>query len=180
MRTGERVLGVEEVVCTSLKPRTLASGVKAISAVLNPNKITDPKKMDVMLDLWDNRLSKLQAEYNETLSEKMKLAALYGMLPKEFQEKMLDKCSVNWGQKSDDEIRLILVEAKEEMRNVSRSRREASTPTAMEVDAVVEDPGAQAQLQQERHDEYQEEYEIDAVRGLAKEGSPDAAITAME
>ena len=82
-------------LCTTLNPRTLASGVKAINLAMNPPKITDPKKMDVMIDLWEDKMSKLLTEYNEQLSNKMKLAASYGMLPKEFQEKVLDKCSVN-------------------------------------------------------------------------------------
>ena len=31
-------------LCTTLNPRTLASGVKAINQVLNPSKVTDPKE----------------------------------------------------------------------------------------------------------------------------------------
>ena len=48
-------------LCTTLNPRTLASGVKVINQVLNPSKITDPKKMDIMIDYWEDKISKLES-----------------------------------------------------------------------------------------------------------------------
>ena len=39
-------------------------------------------------------MAKMKIEYNETLTEKMKVAIVYGMLPKELQEKALGKRSV--------------------------------------------------------------------------------------
>ena len=44
---------------TKLNPRTLASGVKAISAVLNPTKITHVTKADSALEYWEGRVAKL-------------------------------------------------------------------------------------------------------------------------
>ena len=67
----------------------------------------------------------------------MKLTALYGMLLREFQEKMLDKCSVNWGHVKDDEAIKILAATKEEMRNIARSRRDAITLTPMGCDQIA-------------------------------------------
>ena len=84
-------------LCTSLNPRTLASGVKAISQAMNPPRVTDSKKADVAIELWEDKLVKLDIEYGETLSSKMKVAVLYAMLPKDLQEKVLDKCAVNCG-----------------------------------------------------------------------------------
>ena len=69
-------------LCTSLNPRTLGSGVKAINQVLNPIKITEAKKMDMAIEAWEDKISKLATEYGEQLSNKVKLAAMYGMLPK--------------------------------------------------------------------------------------------------
>ena len=36
------------------------------------------------------------AEYGEEVSAKMKVAVLYAMLRKDLQERVLDKCAVNW------------------------------------------------------------------------------------
>ena len=45
----------------TLNPRTLASGVKAISQVLNPGKITIAPKADSMIDAWEDKMAKLSA-----------------------------------------------------------------------------------------------------------------------
>ena len=66
---------------TTLNPRTLASGIKAISGVLNPARITQAAKADSILDEWDDKLTKLRTEYSQDLTNKMKVAVLYSMLP---------------------------------------------------------------------------------------------------
>ena len=73
-----------------LRPRTLASGVKAISQVLSPTQITNATRADSYIEAWEEKMKKLAVEYGETLTNKMKLAVLYGMLPKELQERALD------------------------------------------------------------------------------------------
>ena len=83
-------------LCASLNPRTLASGVKAIGQVMNPPQIIDPKKADIAIEMWEDKLIKLDVEYGETLSSKMKVAVLYTLLPKVLQERALDKCAVSW------------------------------------------------------------------------------------
>ena len=81
----------------TLNPRTLASGVKMISNVLNPGKIANAAKADQAIDTWEDKMARLDIEYGEELSAKMKVAVLYSMLPKDLQEKALDKCGVQWG-----------------------------------------------------------------------------------
>ena len=78
----------------ALNPRTLASGVKLISQALGPPKITDAKMADLGLDLWEDKLVRLQVEYGETSSEKVKVAVVYGMLPKDLQDRVIDKCAI--------------------------------------------------------------------------------------
>ena len=41
---------------SSLNPRTLASRVKAISAVLAPPRVSQANKADLTLDEWEDRL----------------------------------------------------------------------------------------------------------------------------
>ena len=67
----------------TLNPRTLASGVKAISQVLNPGKITKSPKADSMIDAWEDLMAKLSAEYGEVISAKAmaREARVVGQLP---------------------------------------------------------------------------------------------------
>ena len=124
-------------LCTTLNPRTLASGVKLISQVLNPAKISDARKADVAIEMWDDKLVKLSTEYGEKLSDKLKVAVLYGMLPKDLQERALDKCAINWDQTKESDATTILTKIKEEVKNVAKSRRDMITPKPMEVDQVA-------------------------------------------
>ena len=122
-----------------INPRTLASGVKAISNVMNPPRITDPKKADLAIEIWEDRIGFLDSEYGETLSSKMKMAVLYAMLPKDLQENVLDKCAVSWDKAKEQETALIFSRAKEEVKNVAKSRRNMIIPKPMDVDAIKRD-----------------------------------------
>ena len=41
-------------MCTSMNPRTLASGIKMISQAMNPPKIHDAKRADMAIDVWED------------------------------------------------------------------------------------------------------------------------------
>ena len=118
-------------LCSTLNPRTLASGVKAISQVMNPQKITSATKADTCIEAWEDKVVKLDVEYGETLSSKMKVAILYSMLPKDLQEKILDRCAVNWDSTDEDEATLIFKKARDDIKNIAKSRREMVTPKPM-------------------------------------------------
>ena len=128
-------------LCATLNPRTLASGVKLISQVLNPQKITDARKADTAIETWAGKLVRLKTECGEELTYKLKLAVLYGMLPKDLQERTLDKCAINWGSTKEAEAMAIYGKVKEEVKNVAKSRRDMNTPKPMEVDKVYADWG---------------------------------------
>ena len=121
---------------SSLNPRTLASGIKAISAVLAPGKIQQATKADHEVDSWEDRMAKLSTEYGQILSAKMKVAVLYTMLPKDLQEKVLDECAVNWDETPEAEAGVLFTKIKGHIKNIAKSRREMSGPRPMEVDAV--------------------------------------------
>lgn len=121
---------------SSLNPRTLASGVKAISAVLTPPKVTQAMKADHCLDEWEDKLVKLNTEYGQAITAKVKVAVLYGMMPKDVQEKILDECAVSWDQTTEDEAATLLTKIKSNVRNLAKARREMSGPKPMEVDHV--------------------------------------------
>jgi hypothetical protein len=114
--------------CTTLNPRTLASGVKAISQVMNPPKIADAKRADTAIEMWEDRMKKLDVEYGETFTSKMKVAVLYNTLPKDLQEKVLDKCAVSWDRGKETDAAAIYSRVKEEVKNIAKSRRDMITP----------------------------------------------------
>ena len=121
---------------STLNPRTLASGIKAISGVLNPTKITNAAKADTMLDEWDDRLAKLRTEYSQDLTSKMKVAVLYSMLPKDLQERVLDACSVAWDGTTEGDATELYAKVKAQVKNFAKARRELQGPKSMEVDMV--------------------------------------------
>ncbi len=121
---------------SSLNPRTLASGIKAISSVLTPPKVTNATKADHCLDEWEDKLVKLNTEYGQAITAKVKVAVVYGMMPKDLQEKILDECAVNWDQTTEVEAAALLTKIKSNVRNVAKARREMAGPRPMEVDRV--------------------------------------------
>lgn len=123
-------------ITSSLNPRTLAFGVKAVSLLLSPGRIAKAAKADSELDLWEDRMAKLSSEYGQNLSDKVNVAVLYSMLPKDLQERLLDECAVSWDETPEQEAGVLLARIKSPIRNIAKSRRELSGPKALEVDAV--------------------------------------------
>jgi hypothetical protein len=64
----------------------LASGIRAISGVLNPVKITNAAKADAMLNECGDKMAKLRTGYCQDLTNKMDVAVLYSMPPTDLQE----------------------------------------------------------------------------------------------
>ena len=98
--TTDGILGWKRLV-SNLNPRTLASGIKAISGVLNPPKVMQASKADHIMDEWETKVGKLSTEYGQHLTSKIKVAVLYGMMPKDMQERVSDACAVSWDQTSE-------------------------------------------------------------------------------
>ena len=158
-------------LCTTLNPRTLASGVKAISQALNPPKIANSTKADMNIEAWEDKMAKLSTEYGEKLSAKMKVAVLYAMLPKDLQEKVLDKCAVNWDSVKDDDAAAIYGRVKEEMKNIAKSRRDMVTPKPMEVDHVQTDWSwwsCDGYEEEQVHDEGEQEEALQGINYVGK------------
>ena len=121
---------------SSLNPRTLASGIKAISSVLNPTRVVSSAKADQVLDEWEDKMVKLQVEYGQVITSKMKVAVLYAMMPKDLQEKVLDACAVNWDETSEQDAGQLYLKVKGQLKNLAKARREMQGPKPMEVDRV--------------------------------------------
>ena len=117
-------------------PKTLASGLKSLMAVHNPPKITDIKKLDVQIEDWESRMERLSVEYSEHVSGKVRLAILYGMLPREIQEKMLDRCRTQWSHLKDEEVAKTFRSIVDEAKDIAKSRREQCLPSPMDISEI--------------------------------------------
>ena len=106
-----------------LNPRMLASGVKAISAALAPPRVSHANKPDQTLDEWEDRLVKLETEYGRELTAKVKMPVLYGMVPKDSQDK---------DETTESEAGRLHTKIKAQLRNIAKARREMAGPKPME------------------------------------------------
>ena len=85
---------------------------------MNPPKIVEPKRADLAIEMWEDKLIRLNIEYGETLSSKMKVAVLCTLLPKDLQEKVLDKCAVSWDKVKETDAAMIFGRVKDEVKNI--------------------------------------------------------------
>jgi hypothetical protein len=81
-------------------------------------------------------MTKLDKEYAQALTNKMKVAVLYAMLPKEMQDRILDACTVAWDGTNEGEAGLLYQRVKSQVKNMAKARREVMGPKPMEVDIV--------------------------------------------
>ena len=67
-------------------PRTMARGVRLLSEATRPPKLKDLKGFEAALTTWEDKLKTLQLQFNEELSNWMKVAVLTDMLPATLQD----------------------------------------------------------------------------------------------
>ena len=93
--------------------------MKAINAAHHRARIVDPKLLDTQLEEWEGKLERLHIDYGEVVSNKVRLAILYSMLPREIHERMLDRCSMQWSSlREDDVAKAVLSMIDESKRNL--------------------------------------------------------------
>ena len=67
-------------------PVTPASALQAMIAVMVPSKVKDVRELPNEIEKWEARVLNLKREYNEALSERMKVAAVTSMCPNDVQD----------------------------------------------------------------------------------------------
>ena len=82
------------------------------------------RKLDVAIESWEDKVGKLLIEFGESLTNRAQLAALFGMLPSELQERALDKCSGQWDGVQESDTARIVAALKMEMKGVAKARDE--------------------------------------------------------
>ena len=121
---GENGLLAWKKLASSANPKTLASGLKCINLVHNPPRITEVRQIDICIEEWESKLEKLNLEYGEVVSPKVRLAILYGMLPREVQERVLDRCRIQWTSIRDDDLARTVQSVVEEVTELAKARRD--------------------------------------------------------
>ena len=95
--TGEALLVVKSVddmegikawqrLFRKYNPRTMARGVRMLSDVIGPPKMKDLSDFEVMVTKWEEQVKSLMAQFEEQLSEKMKIAIFTNMMPANLQD----------------------------------------------------------------------------------------------
>ena len=134
---GENGLLAWRRLTANSNPKTLASGLKCINAAHNPPKIVDVRTLDAQVEEWEAKLDRLSVEYGEAVSAKVRLAILYGMLPREIQEKVLDRCRIQWSSLRETDVSNTVLSVLEEVKEIAKSRREQCVPFPMEISEVA-------------------------------------------
>lgn len=106
---------------SSLNPRMLTSGIKAISMVRSPWKITKAAKADREFELWEDRMAKLNSEYGQQLSNKVKVAVPHAILRKDLEERVLDECAVNRGETPEKDAGILFSKVKVQINTLRRA-----------------------------------------------------------
>lgn len=102
----------------------------------DPGKVVKATKTDNEIEPWDDRMAKLHSECGQNVSNNMKVATLYAMLPKYLQERVLDECAVNWDKTPEKEAGVLSAKVKGQIKNIAKIKRVTNGPKAMEADAV--------------------------------------------
>ena len=66
--------------------RNPAAMLRKLSEVIKPGEVKQPKDMYKAIENWEIRVKEWEGHYGEVISEKIKLAVLVGMGPKEMQD----------------------------------------------------------------------------------------------
>ena len=82
-------------------PVTPARALRAMISVMVPPKVKDVRELPNEIEKWEGRLLTLQREYKETLSERMKVAAVTSMCPGDVQDLVFQQ-----GDKLDDYLKV--------------------------------------------------------------------------
>jgi len=70
-------------------PKTPASLLHAYLGVVNPPQITDPRNVVKGVNNWEMRVANLRTRYSEEIKGNLKLAILISILPKEYQDQVM-------------------------------------------------------------------------------------------
>ena len=87
------------------------------------------------------------------LTAKVKVAVLYGMVPKDLQDKVSDECAVNWYETTEAEAGLLYTKIKAQLRNIAKARREMAGLKRESAGGWYGEHSNQVEIEEEHYDE---------------------------
>ena len=103
-----------------------ATLLQALLEVVVPPKITKLGDVIIFINRWEARAAALRVRYEETLSEKMKLALLIGMLPQDFQDTIIQSHTLRMDEMKYDDLRTYVMGLANQKMNMMK-------PTPMDI-----------------------------------------------
>ena len=67
-------------------PRTMARGVRMLTEVIGPPKIKELSNFETSVTTWEEKVKRLTAQFDEKLSDNMKIAIFTNMMPGSLQD----------------------------------------------------------------------------------------------
>ncbi len=110
-------------------PKTPARLLQCLSAVISPGVIKDVRNLAKAVEEWETKTNKLKCEFDEQLSESLRVAVLLSMLPRDFQDMVFQMGSVS-GTKLEYHV------IRDKVLSVAGHRVQMSQPTPMDTGAL--------------------------------------------
>ena len=67
-------------------PRTMARGLRMLSEVVNPQKAKSLTEVETLVSKWEDKVKRLEAQFQESVSDKMRMAIFTNMMPVAIQD----------------------------------------------------------------------------------------------
>ena len=116
----------------SMNPKTPARRLQCFMDVVNVSEIKDKREVNIGINTWLRKVSRLKTEFDEQLSASLRTALLISILPKDMQVAALQQ--VDMKEDSADEIvrEQVFKDVIEKVKTVINSEIARSVPTPME------------------------------------------------
>ena len=113
------------VLSQRFNPKTPARLLQFLSTVLSPHAVKDVRQLERAVEEWELKVGKLRSEFEETLSDNVKVAILTGMAPKDLQDMVFQM-----GRAGEQ---LKYLEVRDKIMSVASHRSQMATPTPMDI-----------------------------------------------
>ena len=67
-------------------PRTMARGLRMLSEAVNPPKAKNLAEVETLVSRWEDRVKRLETQFQETISDKMRMAIFTNIMPVSIQD----------------------------------------------------------------------------------------------
>ena len=106
-------------------PKTPARMLQFLSLVLSPQPVKDVRLLERAVEEWELKVGKLRSEFDEDLSDNVKVAILTGMAPKDLQDMVFQL-----GRAGE---RLKYPEVRDKIMSVASHRSQMATPVLVDI-----------------------------------------------